>query len=62
MSETTSRELTTRDAAKLAGVTDSYIRYLLIRGVLRGRKLNNWIWLIPRTEIERWIAQRKDRQ
>lgn len=54
-----SRELTTKEAAKLAGVTDSYIRRLLINETLKGRKLNDWIWLVPRREIERWLEEKK---
>jgi len=60
MSETTRRELTTKEAAELAGVTDSYIRRLLIDGTLQGRKLNNWVWLVPTTEVERWMEKRED--
>ncbi len=59
MSDSDSREVTTKEAAALAGVTDSYIRRLLIVGTLKGRKLNNWTWLIPRREVEQWIANKK---
>jgi len=54
-----SRELTTKEAAKLAGVTDSYIRRLLINETLKGRKLNDWAWLVPRREITRWLEEKK---
>jgi excisionase family DNA binding protein len=53
------RELTTKEAAQLAGVSGAYIRRLLINEVLKGRKLNDWLWLVPRVEVERWIEQRK---
>ena len=52
-------ELTTREAAKAANVTDSYIRRLLIEGTLKGRKLNKWMWLVDRASLEKWNAQRK---
>jgi len=61
VAETKRRELTTGEAAELAGVTDSYIRRLLIRGTLKGRKLNNWVWLVSQSEVERWIAQRNEK-
>jgi excisionase family DNA binding protein len=61
VAETKRHELTTREAAELAGVTDSYIRRLLIGGTLKGRKLNNWIWLVSQSEVERWIAQRREK-
>ena len=61
MTETKHHELTTKEAAALAGVTDSYIRRLLIQGTLKGRKLNDWVWLVPRLEVQRWIAQKAER-
>jgi len=50
--------LTTKEAAKLAGVSDSYIRYMLIDGTLKGRKLNDWMWLVPESEVRRWMEKR----
>lgn len=64
MTNDTSRaalELTTRDAAKLAGVTDGYIRRLLGEEVLLGRKLNDWLWLVDRRSFDKWMEQRKPR-
>jgi len=52
-------ELTTREAAERAGVTDGYIRQLLGDEVLKGRKLNRWMWLIDRRSFEQWKASRK---
>ena len=54
-------ELSTREAAALAGVTDSYIRRLLIEETLKGRKLNNWTWLVDRRSLEEWMNRRKER-
>ena len=62
MTETTFRELTTKEAAALAGVTDSYIRRLLIEGTLKGRKLNNWVWLVPVAEVRQWVDRRKEKE
>ena len=53
------QELTTKDAAKLADVTDGYIRRLLGEGTLKGRKLNGWLWLVDRRSFEKWMQQRK---
>ncbi len=57
---TREQELSTKEAAALAGVTDSYIRYLLIDGKIEGRKLNNWVWLVDQRSLEKWIDQRKE--
>ena len=62
MGETTFGLLTAREAAALAGVTDSYIRRLLIEGTLKGRKLNNWVWVVSAAEVRRWIDQRKEQE
>jgi len=55
-------DLTTRDAAQEAGVTDGYIRALLIDGTLRGHKLNGWLWIIDRRSFDEWLASRKPRK
>jgi len=60
VNEIKSRELTTKEAASLAGVSDAHIRRLLIAGKLKGRKLGGWVWLVPRREVERWLAERKE--
>jgi len=52
-------ELTVKEAARMAGVSDAHIRRLLIAGTLRGRKLNNWLWLVRRSEVDHWLAGRK---
>ena len=57
---TKEQELSTREAAALAGVTDSYIRRLLIDGSLQGRKLSGWVWLVDRRSLESWINRRKE--
>jgi len=58
MSDQEPRELTTRQAANLAGCTVQYIRYLLKKGSIQGRQLDGWVWLVERGSLERWIEQR----
>ena len=62
MGETTFGLLTAKEAAALAGVTDSYIRRLLIEGTLKGRKLNGWVWVVPAAEVRRWVDRRKEKE
>ncbi len=50
----------TKQLAEAAGVTDAYIRRLLIDGRLDGYKLGRE-WLIPEEEAQRFIAERKAR-
>lgn len=59
MAETT-RQLSTIEAAKLAGVTRRHVRRLLQDGDLEGRKLNDWVWLVDQRSLERWIEKRKE--
>ena len=54
-------ELTTKQAAKWAGVSDRYIRQLLSDGRLEGRQLNDWLWLVDARSLERWQANRRPR-
>ncbi len=56
-----SDELTTRQAAKRAGVTAAYIRYLLIHKKVKGRKLDGWQWLVDGESLGQWMKQRKER-
>lgn len=62
MTDSGHRELTTGEAARLAGVTTSYIRRLLLDGRLAGRQPDGWAWLVDRQSFDRWQAQRKQRQ
>lgn len=50
--------LTTKEAADIAGVTDAYIRQLLLEDKkLHGKKFGK-VWVIPRAELERWMRTR----
>lgn len=61
MDEQKPRELTTQQAAELAGVSTAYIRMLLSNGTLQGRKPSGWVWFVNRASLERWMAERKPR-
>jgi excisionase family DNA binding protein len=61
VSETANRLLTTQEAAEIAGVSDAYIRQLLLEGKrLRGEKFGRQ-WMIQRAELERWLKERQSR-
>jgi excisionase family DNA binding protein len=55
-------ELSTKEAAALAAVDASYIRHLLIDGKLKGRKVDNWWWLVSRASLDKWMSERKPRK
>jgi len=55
----TGADWTTATLAKAAGVTDSYIRYLLTNGLLRGEKFSR-VWRIPYATGQQWIEERKE--
>jgi len=59
MERTTPRELTTKQAADLAGVSASYIRMLLADGTLKGRQPDGWVWLVDARAFEQWMAERR---
>ena len=60
MSTDTSQLLTTQEAAKIAGVTDSRIRQLLIEDKdLHGEKFGRQ-WMIRRSELECWMRERQE--
>ena len=51
--------LTTKEAADLAGVSDAYIRQLLLEDKkLHGDKFGK-VWVIARAELERWLNSRE---
>jgi len=51
--------LTTQEAADIAGVTDAYIRQLLLEDKkLHGDKFGK-VWVIARAELERWLNSRE---
>jgi excisionase family DNA binding protein len=45
--------ITTKEAAQLAGVTDGYIRLLLGRGILKGKRFGR-DWLVSRKSVEQF--------
>jgi hypothetical protein len=49
---------TTQTLAEAAGVTDAYIRYLLIKGDLQGEKFSR-VWRIPYAVGLQWLQSRK---
>ena len=50
---------TTQTLAAEAGVTDAYIRYLLIKGDLQGEKFSR-VWRIPYVVGLQWLQSRKN--
>jgi excisionase family DNA binding protein len=48
---------TVQELAQKAGVTDGYIRRLLIDGELKGEKFGTQ-WMIRRREVERFLRER----
>ena len=51
--------LSTAEAATAAQVTTGRIRQLLLAERIKGRKIGASAWLIPKREIDRYIATRK---
>ena len=49
---------TTTELAKRAGVSDAYIRRLLIDGKLTGQKLGPW-WVISVDVAQKWLEDRQ---
>jgi excisionase family DNA binding protein len=47
------RYITTKQAAELANVTDGYIRLLLGRGILKGKRFGR-DWLVSRKSVEQF--------
>jgi excisionase family DNA binding protein len=46
--------MTVQQASAVLGVEASVIRRRLIAGRMRGIKVNERLWLIPKREIEKW--------
>lgn len=60
--DTSKSQFTPQDIGELAGVSDAYIRQLLLSGELKGHKHGN-TWAITRTEVKRFLQERgKDLQ
>ena len=51
------QDWTAQSLAEAAGVTDAYIRYLLLNGTLTGDKFG-YQWRIHYVEGKRWLASR----
>lgn len=45
------------EAAEQIGVTGARVRQLLLTGKLKGQKLGQRAWAIPRREVEEYAAQ-----
>jgi excisionase family DNA binding protein len=51
--------LTAKEAARALKVTDARIRQLLLEGKIKGHKISNLVWLIPKSEIARYTRERR---
>jgi excisionase family DNA binding protein len=52
-------QLSTKEAAQLAGVSQRHIRRLLNDGTIEGRRLGQWVWLVDRQSLQKWVESRK---
>jgi excisionase family DNA binding protein len=46
--------MTVQEAAAVLGIEGSVIRRRLIAGTMKGHKVNDRLWLIPKREVEKW--------
>ena len=55
------RDFTTRDAAKLASISQRQMQRLLKQGVIanRGRRGIGRYWLVDEASLKNWVAQRR---
>lgn len=51
------REWTTTELAERAGVSQAYVRQLILAGEIRARKVGR-DWIISNTEAQRWLENR----
>jgi excisionase family DNA binding protein len=51
--------LTAKDAATALGLPKRTVIYRLARGLMQGVQVGGRLWLMPRTEVERWQGQGK---
>ena len=52
--------LGTKEVAELTGLSKAHVRRLLIENdELHGQKLNKWTWLVERSEVERFLRERR---
>ena len=58
MSTTDKQLLSTEDVAEILKLTTGRIRQLLIAGELRGKRVSG-VWVIKRSELERYQRQRR---
>lgn len=58
----TQTDWTTGRLAEAAGVSDAYIRRLLIDKRIRGKKIADRVWLVPHHEAVRWLEERENKQ
>ena len=61
MADTTDRhEMSTKEAAGLAGITPRHMRRLVKAGTIRGHQVSGWLWVVDRADLARWVDKRKD--
>jgi excisionase family DNA binding protein len=51
--------LTVTQAAESLGLSTSGVRVRLERGVMLGRRIHPRLWLVPKSEVERWQQRGK---
>ena len=61
MGELQNNELSTTQAAALARVNVSYIRRLVAKGTIKGRKLGGRYWIVDAADLRRWMSERQER-
>ncbi len=58
---TDTSQLSTAEAAQIAGVSQRHIRRLLKDSSIEGRQLNKWVWLVEPKSLEAWMQRRKSK-
>ena len=51
--------MTVTEAARELGLTERAVQDRLQRGVMRGRRIGARVWVIHRTEVEKWKERGK---
>lgn len=46
--------LTVQETAEELGITTRGVQHRLERGLMRGERVSPRLWMIPRTEVDRW--------
>jgi excisionase family DNA binding protein len=53
--------LTVAEVAEELGLTVRGVQDRLLRGLMRGERVSPRLWMVPRTEVERWKALGRQR-